>query len=106
MNIDRIQSDLIRLYGGRSQGVRGGSTGSSSNAAAASGADDAGAARGDGLVLSDRATAVSQAFSFAKAAPDVRDELVSQLRDQVRAGTYQPNDEAVAQRLLGLTDGE
>lgn len=106
MNVDRIQSELMRLYGGRSQGVRGGSTGPASDAAATSGTDDVGSAPADGLVLSDRATAVSRMFGLVKAAPDVRAGLVNQLRDQVQAGSYQPNDEAVARRLLGLTVGE
>jgi anti-sigma28 factor (negative regulator of flagellin synthesis) len=41
-----------------------------------------------------------------KAAPDEREALVSQLREQVQAGAYQPQDEAVARRMLGLAGAE
>jgi hypothetical protein len=68
--------------------------------------DDAGKTRGDGLVLSDRASAIGRLFGVVKAAPDERAGLVSQLREQVRTGTYQPNDQAVAARMLGLTSAE
>lgn len=104
MNIDRIQSELIRLYGGRSQSVRGG--GSRPGSAAAGGAQDAGTTRADGLALSDRASAIGRLFGTVKTAPDVRDGVVAQLRQQVQSGAYQPNDRAVAQRLLGLTGAD
>jgi flagellar biosynthesis anti-sigma factor FlgM len=106
MNIDRIQSELIRLYGGRSQNVRGGDSRPTPDAAAAGGADDAGSTRADGLALSDRASSVARLFGTVKAAPDVREGLVAQLHQQVQNGTYQPNDGAVARRLLGLTGAE
>lgn len=106
MNIDRIQSELIRLYGGRSQSVRGGGSRPGSDAAAAGGAQDAGTTRADGLALSDRASAIGRLFGTVKTAPDVRDGVVAQLRQQVQSGAYQPNDRAVAQRLLGLTGAD
>jgi flagellar biosynthesis anti-sigma factor FlgM len=98
MNIDRIQSQLIRLYGGRTGNTRGadqiGDAGSASNDASVHGA-------GDGFVLSDEASSVRRMVGVVAAAPDVRTELVDELRSQVQAGTYQPNDEAVARALLG-----
>ena len=102
MNIDRIQSELVRLYGGRSQNVRSGGQSPGAESLASSG--EAGATPSDGLVLSDRASAISRLFGIVKAAPDDREALVSQLREQVQNGTYQPNDQAVARRLLGLAD--
>ena len=102
MNIDRTQSELIRLYGGRSQNVRGGNSKPASEPLTTSG--DAGNTGADSVALSDRASSIARLFGVAKGAPDVRAGLVSQLREQVRAGTYQPNDQAVARRLLGLAD--
>jgi flagellar biosynthesis anti-sigma factor FlgM len=98
MNIDRIQSQLVRLYGGRAQGARG------SDQAGASGGTNAedGSVRGTGdeLTLSSEATSARRLASVVASAPEVRDQLVEELRNQVRAGTYLPNDEAVAHALL------
>ena len=102
MNVDRIQSELIRLYGGRSQNVRGGQSKPASEPLTT--ASDAGSTDVDSVALSDRASSIARLFGVARDTPDIRDGLVSQLREQVRAGTYQPNDQAVARRLLGLAD--
>ena len=102
MNVDRIQSELIRLYGGRSQNVRSGSSNPAPGPVTAGA--DVGSTDADSVALSDRATSIARLFGVVKAAPDVREALVTQLREQVRAGTYQPNDRAVAGRLLGLVD--
>ena len=97
MNLNRIQQDLVRLYGGRTQGARG--TGKTPNPAAA--ADDvASSARSDDVVLSDGASALRAAFGHAKAAPDVREARVAELHSQVQAGTYRVSPEALARRLL------
>ena len=99
MNIDRIQSELVRLYGGRTQGTRGTRGPNATNSA---GGDDQSGVRstGDDFTLSSEASSARRLASVASAAPDVREQLVENLRSQVQAGTYQPNDEAVAQRLL------
>ena len=102
MNVDRIQSELIRLYGGRSQNVRGGNAKPASEPLTAGA--EAGSADADSVALSDRASSIARLFGVAKGAPDVREALVTQLREQVRSGAYQPNDQAVARRLLGLVD--
>jgi flagellar biosynthesis anti-sigma factor FlgM len=102
MNVDRIQSELIRLYGGRSQNVRSGASNPAPEPST-TGAD-VGLTDADSVALSDRASSITRLFGVAKAAPDTREGLVTQLRQQVRAGTYQPNDQAVARRLLGLAD--
>src|SRR5438094_10266919 len=100
MNVDRIQSELIRLYGGRSQNVRGGNSKTAPEPLTAGA--DVGSTDADSVALSDRASSIARLFGVAKEAPDVREALVTQLREQVRDGTYQPNDRAVAGRLLGL----
>jgi flagellar biosynthesis anti-sigma factor FlgM len=98
MNIDKIQSQLIRLYGGRAQGPRGSEQ---TGASGAANTEDAGVRKaGDELTLSSEASSARRLASVVASAPDVRDQLVEELRTQVRAGTYQPNDEAVAQALL------
>jgi flagellar biosynthesis anti-sigma factor FlgM len=98
MNIDKIQSQLVRLYGTRAQGARG-----SEQAGATGGtnAEDAATrAASDEFTLSAEASSARRLASVVASAPDVREQLVEELRSQVRAGTYQPNDEAVAQALL------
>ena len=97
MNLNRIQQDLVRLYGGRTQGARG--TGKTPSHAA--GADDAtSSTRSDDVVLSEGASALRAAFGHAKAAPDVREARVAELRSQIQAGTDRVSDEALARRLL------
>ena len=95
MNIDRIQSQLIRLYGGRAQGPRG------NDRADATGGDDGGPrAAGDEVVLSSAASSALRLANVVASAPDVREQLVNELHEQVQNGTYVPQDEAVAQALL------
>jgi|SRR5579884_700426 len=96
MNIDRIQSQLIRLYGGRTSNTRGADQAGDAGSATTEGTN----VPGDGFVLSDEASSVRRMVGVVASSPDVRTELVNQLRSQVQAGTYQPNDEAVAQALL------
>lgn len=98
MNIDKIQSQLIRLYGGRAQGSR-----PSEQTGQSGGANTEGTSvrsTNDELTLSSEASSARRLASVVASAPDVRDQLVEELRSQVRAGTYQPNDEAVARALL------
>jgi len=97
MNIDRIQSQLIRLYGGRAQGARGSDQPGATNGPSA---DEAPRTTGDEFTLSPEASSAMRLANTVASAPDVREKLVEDLRSQVRAGTYQPNDEAVAQALL------
>jgi flagellar biosynthesis anti-sigma factor FlgM len=97
MNIDRIQSQLIRLYGGRAQGARGSDQ---TGAAGGTNAEEGARAAGDEFTLSSEAASARRLANVVASAPDVREKLVDELRTQVRAGTYQPNDEAVAQALL------
>ena len=101
MNIDRIQSQLIRLYGGRSGSARGADqTGDAANAS-----NDANVqGSSDGFVLSNEANSVRRMVGVVASAPDVRTEVVDQLRSQVQAGTYQPNDEGVAQALMAASE--
>lgn len=97
MNIDRIQSQLIRLYGGRAQGTR-----ASDQPGATGGANSEESARaaGDDFTLSSEAASARRLANVVASAPDIREKLVEELRAQVRAGTYQPNDQAVARALL------
>lgn len=101
MNLNRIQQDLLRLYGGRAQGARSGAQTPASGAGGASAADEAaaGGTRADDVVLSDAAGALRRAMGVARSAPDVREALVEGLRSQVQAGTYRVPDEALARRL-------
>jgi flagellar biosynthesis anti-sigma factor FlgM len=96
MNLNRIQQDLVRLYGGRSPGVRGGNTPKPGSA----GAEDVPAARGDDVVLSESASALRAALARARSASDIREAYVAELRSQVQAGTYRVPAEALSRRLL------
>lgn len=103
MNIDRVnQNAASGVYGKRTN--RAGEVGAAGAPGAAGGAPAARtrgrSARADGVLLSDQARAIARAETAARSAPDVREELVAELRQQVRSGTYQIKDEQVARRLL------
>ncbi len=55
----------------------------------------------DGVSLSGRARDVQRAAEAAQAAPDIRAELVEDLRRRIAAGTYRVPAEALADLLLG-----
>lgn len=57
-------------------------------------------ARGDEVTVSDRGRELQRVNEFIRNVPDVRQNLVDSLRQQVRQGSYQVPDEALAQKLL------
>ena len=101
MNIDRLNQNLASsAYGLR--GKRAGEAAAAGEApASADAAAGSGAARTDGVEVSAEGRLLQRAASAVKTAPDVRTELVQQLQAQVQSGQYAPNDEAVAQALIG-----
>ncbi len=58
------------------------------------------AAQRDELVLSDRAREIQLAMKAAKAAPDIREERVQALKEQIQSGTYSVPAEDVARMML------
>jgi flagellar biosynthesis anti-sigma factor FlgM len=104
MNIDRIQSELIRAYGGRALGVRGGPTAGGDAARTAENASSASAT--DGIVISDEAALLSRLANGIASAPDVREDLVATIRAQIQNGTYKTADAEVARRLLSGASGD
>ena len=56
--------------------------------------------RADGTSLSTAAQELLKARRAVQDAPDVRTDLVAELRRQVQAGTYQVDARAIARRLL------
>jgi flagellar biosynthesis anti-sigma factor FlgM len=58
------------------------------------------AAQADSVTLSDGARALASAREAVKAAPDVRQEKVSAIKQSVADGTYQVNSSVLARRML------
>jgi len=54
----------------------------------------------DKLNISERASEVGKLVDQIKELPDVREEKVKSLRDQVEAGTYKPSSESIADAIL------
>jgi flagellar biosynthesis anti-sigma factor FlgM len=99
MELNRIQQDLVRLYGGRAQGTRGPNARQAPSPSAAS--DDAqGTSRTDDVVLSDTAGVMRAAFGSVRSAPDVREAFVAELKSRVQAGNYRVPEDVLAKRLL------
>ena len=60
--------------------------------------------RTDGASLSSAAQELLKARRAVQDAPDVRSDLVAELRRQIQAGTYRVDDRAIARRLLPSLD--
>jgi negative regulator of flagellin synthesis FlgM len=104
MNIDRVNQNLAAGAYGAKRSSRSGDAAR----AAEQGADlqsSGGAASTDGIDLSDQARLVSRATTAARNAPDVREQVVSELRQRIQDGSYQIDDQAVAQKLLDEAEG-
>jgi negative regulator of flagellin synthesis FlgM len=98
MNIDRVNQNAAQgAYGKRTN--RTGDVGAASGARPTSRARGAGAPT-DGVQLSDEARAIARAETAARAAPEVREELVAELKQRIQSGTYKIQDEQIARRLL------
>jgi len=93
--LDRIQpkvpasylNDMSRLEG-KPEAARGGAR-QTDNAAAE-------------VSLSEEALAMQRAMQAVKNAPDVRTDVVERIRNEIQAGTYKINVEALAGRLLSF----
>src|SRR5438132_8226389 len=103
MNIDRVNQNLAAgAYGAK----RAGKSDKAKDAGEASSAGGAaGASLNDGVELSDQARFVARVNAAVRTAPDVRENLVAELRQRVQDGTYQVDDAAVAERLLAEGEG-
>ncbi|WP_309723399.1 flagellar biosynthesis anti-sigma factor FlgM [Armatimonas sp.] len=54
----------------------------------------------DATVISQRAEDIQTAFDALKTAPDVRTDEVAELRTQIEQGTFQVDEDALAEKLL------
>src|SRR5437763_15657611 len=98
MNIDRVNQNLAAgAYGAK----RSNRSGDAARAAEQGGdlQSTGGAGQTDGVDLSDQARLVGRATAAARGAPDVRDQVVTELRQRIQDGSYQIHDQAVAQKL-------
>ena len=58
------------------------------------------AKKADSVVISDAAKRVQEARNQLNDIPDVREEKIAQLRNQVQNGTYEINAEKIAGKLI------
>ena len=58
----------------------------------------------DRVKISDRARDLQQIWEAATGSPEVRDELVQRVRDEIRGGRYRIDPERIAQALLNEFD--
>jgi negative regulator of flagellin synthesis FlgM len=57
-------------------------------------------AKTDTVVLSDTAKTVQEAQTQLKSIPDVREDKVAELREQIEKGTYEPDAEKIAGKMI------
>jgi flagellar biosynthesis anti-sigma factor FlgM len=102
VNIDRVSQNLANgAYGLR--GKRSQETGESGGVGSSSGSRKAPSA--DGLSLSSEGKALGRAQSAVRAAPDVREQLVERLRQEVQSGRYVTKDVEIARLLAEGANG-
>lgn len=92
---------ILSLYAQQSKATAAKSKTTDSHAAAAKPAD-----KRDELVLSDRAREIQLAMKAAKDAPDIREERVQAIREQLKDGTYSVSAEDVARAMLNRTTAD
>ena len=56
--------------------------------------------KSDTVVLSDTAKKIQQTQTQLKAIPDVREDKVAQLKEQIENGTYEIDEEKIADKML------
>jgi negative regulator of flagellin synthesis FlgM len=86
--------DLLRSYAQRAERTQ-----TATSTKAPTGAEAQGK-RTDSLVLSQGAQEVQRALSSLKETPDVRQELVAELRQRIQDGTYEVDVDGIAELLL------
>lgn len=57
-------------------------------------------AKADTVVLSDTAKQLQEAQKKMEAIPDVREDKVAQIKEQIENGTYEINEEKIADKML------
>ena len=100
MNVDRLNQNQASGAYGRRAGRAGDAERAGDAAAAAGGSAAGGAGAADGLQLSGEARLVQRAEAAVRAAPDVREQLVGELRQRIQSGNYEVDDAALAQKIL------
>lgn len=56
--------------------------------------------KADTVVLSDTAKKIQEAQTQLEAIPDVREDKVAQLKEQIEKGTYEIDEEKIADKML------
>jgi len=56
--------------------------------------------KSDTVVLSDTAKKIQETQTQLKAIPDVREDKVAQLKEQIENGTYEIDEEKIADKML------
>ena len=56
--------------------------------------------KADTVVLSDTAKKIQEAQKQLEAIPDVREDKVAQLKEQIEKGTYEIDEEKIADKML------
>jgi negative regulator of flagellin synthesis FlgM len=90
--------DLLRSYAQRAERTQTSTSPKVSTEAEAHGK------RTDSLVLSQGAQEVQRALSALKETPEVRQELVAELRQRIKDGSYEVDVQGIAELLLSDED--
>jgi len=92
---NRNVHDLLRSYAQRAERLA-----PSTRPDGSGKAEGAKGQRADAVVLSPEAQEVQRALSVLKETPEVRQELVAELRRRIAEGTYEVDVEGIAELLL------
>src|ERR1041385_1309885 len=100
MEINPLLRNLLRSYGGQASNAADGTRGAGADASAQEAQAQSSSTAADSIALSAAVRDFPRVRNAVGQAPDVRNERVSKLRDQVQRGAYQVNVESLAQRLV------
>ena len=98
-SIDRIPQDAARTYVQNADATRTAGA-QQPNAPQAGKAQRGHAAKADSVTLSDSARQLAAARQAVQDAPDVREQKVAEIKQQVSDGTYQVSPQVLARKML------
>jgi flagellar biosynthesis anti-sigma factor FlgM len=103
-SIDRVAAqDAARSYAQNTEATRAAAAAAASQAAASQSTVQARPSRTDSVTLSDNARSVGAARQAVKNSPDVRQQKVADIKQQLSDGTYQVASHVLARKLMNTS---
>jgi negative regulator of flagellin synthesis FlgM len=104
VSIDRVAAqDAARTYAQNTDATRSAAAHSASQQAASLAKLQSRSNRTDSVTLSDNARSVATARTAVKNSPDVREQKVASIKQQLSDGTYQVSSSVLAHKMMNTS---